>query len=240
MEGAGGTCGRTDSSRSDPVDDPLRTTTQTSYSSRSITTQMPSTGNARKRKDRLATIERRLKTLQKQLAEEKRKMRSLERKLETRIRREGVVMDALRITSRTKKGEAGLMGELNDAVMRLEEYLLRTSERIDNILSALRSHRDFLVKINRRLNKIGTREKMMLELDIMRNTIWILGMNGVKIDNSLVKEIDSLREDADKDSEKALDLKKRKEFIDRKFDDELKRVDLEKVSRRSGDIPGYL
>ncbi|MFQ6128867.1 MAG: hypothetical protein ACE5QW_08215 [Thermoplasmata archaeon] len=160
--------------------------------------------------------------------------------MKTRIRREGTIMDALGITSRTKKGEGGLMGELNDAVMRLEEYLLRTSERIDNILGALKSHRDFLVNMNRRLNKIGTMEKMMLELNIMRNTLWILGMNGVNIDPSLVKEIESLRKDAEKDSAEAVELKKRKDFIDKKFDNELKRVDLEKISRKSKDIPGYL
>ncbi|MFQ6106287.1 MAG: hypothetical protein ACE5QF_01675 [Thermoplasmata archaeon] len=201
---------------------------------------MPRSGETRKEKDRLDKMERRLKSLQRQLAEEKKKTRSLERKLETRIKREGLIMDALRITSRTKRGDAGLMGELNDAVMRLEEYLLRTSERIDNILSALRSHRDFLVKMNRRLDKVGTREKMMLELDIMRNTLWILGMNGVRIDASLVSEIESLKEDAGKDTAKAAELKERKDSIDRKFDDELKRVDLEKISRKSGDIPGYL
>jgi hypothetical protein len=201
---------------------------------------MTTSAGASKQSDRLSKIERRLKDLQKQLAEERKKTRSLERKLETRIKREGIMMDALKITSRTKKGEGGIMNELNSAVLRLEEYLLRTSERIDNILSALKSHRDFLVKMNRRLNKIGTRERMMLELDIMRNTLWILGMNGVNIDVSLVKEIESLRKDAEEDSAKATELTERKDSIDKKFDDELKRVDIEKISRKGKDIPGYI
>lgn len=201
---------------------------------------MTTSEGASKQSDRLSKIERRLKDLSKQLAEERKKTRSLERKLETRIKREGIMMDALKITSRTKKGEGGIMNELNDAVLRLEEYLLRTSERIDNILSALKSHRDFLVKMNRRLNKIGTRETMMLELDIMRNTLWILGMNGVDIDVSLVKEIESLRKDAEEESAQVQDLTERKDSIDRKFDDELKRVDVEKISRKGKDIPGYI
>ena len=195
---------------------------------------------ASKLQGRLDKVERRLKSIQKQLVEEKKRTRSLERKLETRIKREEVMMDALRITTRTKKGEGGLMGDLNGAVMRLEEYLLRTSERIDNILSALKRHRDFLVKMSRKLNKVGTRERMVLELDIMRNTLWILGMNGVKIDIALVKEIETLRKDAGEDTTKVIDLKERKGSVDKKFDDELRRVDLEKISHRTADIPGYL
>lgn len=196
--------------------------------------------DASKLQGRLDKVERRLKSIQKQLVEEKKRTRSLERKLETRIKREEVMMDALRITTRTKKGEGGLMGDLNGAVMRLEEYLLRTSERIDNILSALKRHRDFLVKMSRKLNKVGTRERMVLELDIMRNTLWILGMNGVKIDIALVKEIETLRKDAGEDTTKVIDLKERKGSVDKKFDDELRRVDLEKISHRTADIPGYL
>lgn len=201
---------------------------------------MTGSGDASKLQGRLDKVERRLKSIQKRLAEEKKRTRALERKLETRIKREGIMMDALRVTSRTKKGEAGLVGELNGAVMRLEEYLLRTSERIDNILSAMKSHRDFLVKMNRKLNKIGTRERMVLELDIMRNTLWILGMNRIKIDTALVKEIETLRKDAGEDTLKVIDLKERKGSIDKKFDDELRRVDLEKISHKTADIPGYM
>jgi chromosome segregation ATPase len=190
---------------------------------------MTGSGDASKLQGRLDKVERRLKSIQKQLVEEKKKTRALERKLETRIKREGIMMEALRITSRTKKGEGGLIGDLNGAVMRLEEYLLRTSERIDNILNALKGHRDFLVKMNQKLNKIGTRERMVLELDIMRNTLWILGMNGVKIDLALVKEIELLRKDAGEDTTMVIDLKERKGSIDKKFDDELRRVYLEKV-----------
>ncbi|MEE8182587.1 MAG: hypothetical protein V3T94_00365 [Thermoplasmata archaeon] len=201
---------------------------------------MTGSGDASKLQGRLDKVERRLKSIQKRLAEEKKRTRALERKLETRIKREMIMMDALRVTSRTKKGETGLVGELNGAVMRLEEYLLRTSERIDNILSAMKSHRDFLVKMNRKLNKIGTRERMVLELDIMRNTLWILGMNRVKIDIALVKEIETLRKDAGEDTLKVTDLKERKGSIDKKFDDELRRVDLEKISHKTADIPGYM
>jgi chromosome segregation ATPase len=201
---------------------------------------MTGSGDASKLQGRLDKVERRLKSIQKRLAEEKKRTRALERKLETRIKREMIMMDALRVTSRTKKGETGLVGELNGAVMRLEEYLLRTSERIDNILSAMKSHRDFLVKMNRKLNKIGTRERMVLELDIMRNTLWILGMNRIKIDTALVKEIETLRKDAGEDTLKVTDLKERKGSIDKRFDDELRRVDLEKISHKTADIPGYM
>jgi len=201
---------------------------------------MSSSRKSSSEKDGLDRIERRLKNLQKQLTEEKKRTRSLEKRLETRTRREGVIMDALRITSRTKKGEGGLVEDLNEALIRLEEYMLRTSERIDNILSALKSHRDFLMKMNSRLNKTGTKEKILLELDIMRNTLWILGLNGVKVDASLVKDIEALKRDAEEDSAQANELRTRKDSIDKKFDDELKRVDLEKVSFRVEDIPGYL
>lgn len=171
---------------------------------------------------------------------ERKEARKLARKMETRIKREEIVMDALGMSSRTKKGDKASLGELNDSIVKLEEYLLRTSERIDNILNSLKNHREFLVRMNRKVYKVDTRERIGIELDIMKNTLAILAMGGVSFNESLLREIEKLRVASDDPSVSPADLRKSKEKLDKRFGNELDRYDLDTIWKRRKDIPGYI
>ncbi|MFQ5883663.1 MAG: hypothetical protein ACE5IO_01020 [Thermoplasmata archaeon] len=196
---------------------------------------------------RIAKIEKSVKKVEETLAklsnkvgEQKKETKKLGSKMETRVKRESVVMEAMGMSSRTKKGDKAILGELNDSIIKLEEYLLRTSERIDNILNALKSHREFLVKMNKRVYKVGMRERIGMELDIMKNTLTIMAIGGVKLDDSLLHDIRELRAASNNPKVSSTDLKKRKGELDKKFGDELGRYDLEKIWKKKKDIPGYV
>lgn len=171
---------------------------------------------------------------------EKKETRKLARKMETRIRREEIVMDALGMSTRTRKGDKAGLGKLNDSILKLEEYLLRTSERIENILTSLKNHREFLVRMNRKVYKVDTRERIRMELDIMKNTLAILVMGGVSFDGALLKEIKKLKTASDDPSISPADLRKSKDKLDKKFGSELDRYDLDTIWKKKKDIPGYI
>lgn len=183
-----------------------------------------------------ATVDR----LSQKVERQKKEARKLANKMETRIKRESIVMEAMGMSSRTKKGDKAILGELHDSIVKLEEYLLRTSERIDNILSSLKNHRDFLIKMNKRVYKVGTRERIRMELDIMRNTLAIMAMGGIRFDESLLRDIKNLRSASEDPKVSPKDLRKRKEKLDKKFGDEIDRYDLENIWKRKGHIPGYV
>jgi chromosome segregation ATPase len=196
---------------------------------------------------RINRLERSVKKLETSLikvsekvARERREARKLAKKMDTRIKREEMVMDALGMSSRTKKGDKASLGKLNDSIVKLEEYLLRTSERIDNILNSLKNHREFLVRMNRKVYKVDTRERIGMELDIMKNTLAILAMGGVSFNESLLREIEKLRAASDDPSVSPADLRKSKEKLDKKFGNELERYDLDTIWKRRKDIPGYI
>jgi len=188
---------------------------------------------------KLQEIEERIDNLDSKVESESNRIRNLSKRMDTRIKREEIVMAALGMDSRTKKGDKGLLGELNQSILKLEEYLLRTSERIDNILNSLRNHREFLVKMNKRVFKIGTKERIKMELDIMKNTLSILAMNGVDFDSSLPRDIEKLKEELQKEEVDIGELRKRKEKLDKKFDGELNRFDLESLYIKRKVLPGY-
>lgn len=185
-------------------------------------------------------VEETLSNLSKKVGEQKKETKKLTSKMETRVKRESVMMEAMGMSSRTKKGDRAILGELNDSIIKLEEYLLRTSERIENILNALKSHREFLVKMNKRVYKVGMRERIGMELDIMKNTLTIMAIGGVKLDESLFHDVRELRAASNNPKVSSTDLKKRKGDLDKKFGDELGRYDLEKIWKKKKDIPGYV
>lgn len=196
---------------------------------------------------RLKKLERSFKKLESKLSKvsqkvesEKKEARKLARKMDTRIRREDIVMDALGMSTRTRKGDKASLGKLNDSIVKLEEYLLRTSERIDNILTSLKNHREFLVRMNRKVYKVDTRERIRMELDIMKNTLAILAMGGVSFDNALLKEINKLKTASDDPSISPADLRKSKDKLDKRFGTELDRYDLDTIWKKKKDIPGYI
>lgn len=164
----------------------------------------------------------------------------LERELQVLRERQDLVLAVLGLGSRTRKGDRGTVGELNDAVLKIQDYLLRTSERLDNILGTLKNHRDLLEKVSRRVYQAGTRERIGMEVDIMKTTASILALNGVELDNSVLAEIDKVKQTAEKEEADIVVLRRLKERLDKLFEDEVRKFDLTAIYKtRNKLIPGY-
>lgn len=176
--------------------------------------------------------------MDRRLREQEERLRAVAKLSETSSRRERVLVDALQLGERPRRGDRGVIRELQDSVVRLEDYLLKTADRIENILNALKQHRELLVTVNKRVLDVGTKDRIRLELDVMKNTLSILTLNGVEYDGSLVKEIESLRDKLGK-SEDLPQLERAKADLDKKFDGELKKFDLEAIWTKKKEIPGY-
>ncbi len=164
----------------------------------------------------------------------------IEKELAALRDRQDMLFAALGFGSRTKKGDRGTVGELNDAVLKIQDYLLRTSERLDNILNTLKNHRELLEKMSRRLYHAGTRERIRMELDIMKTTASILALNGVELDDGVLAEIDKLKESSGKEDADIAVLRRSKEKLDKHFDGEVGKFDLTAIYKtRNRQIPGY-
>ncbi|HYM39293.1 MAG TPA: hypothetical protein VEY12_03990 [Thermoplasmata archaeon] len=187
---------------------------------------------------KLAAVRRQLETLNRRLAEQERRLRALTKRSEASARRHAVVYDALQLGDSAKRGERGVVRDLQDSVERLEDYLLKTADRIETIFSALKQHRELLVGVNKRVLDVGTKDRIRLELDVMKNTLSILSLNGVEFDAAIVKDIDSLRARL-RQSEDLAQLERAKADLDKKFDGELKKFDLDAIWSRKKEIPGY-
>ena len=164
----------------------------------------------------------------------------IEKELAAIRERQDLLFAALGFAPRTKKGDRGTVGELNDAVLKIQDYLLRTSERLDNILSTLKNHRELLEQVSRRVYHAGTRERIRMELDIMKTTVSILALNGVELDEHLVAEIEKLKETTGKEDADISVLRRSKEKLDKHFDGEVGKFDLTTIYKtRNKGIPGY-
>ncbi len=195
-------------------------------------------GTIRSLEKEVSALRRQLRALDERLLEQERQLRGLAKASEVGARRQAVLYEALRLGETAKKGDRGVVHELQDSVERLEDYLLKTADRIETILSALKQHRELLVTVNKRVLDVGTKDRIRLELDVMKNTLSILALNGVEFDAALVKDIDALRARL-RESEDLVQLERAKADLDKKFDGELKKFDLEAIWSRKKEIPGY-
>ena len=184
-------------------------------------------------------LSRAVDSVEARLAVERDRAKRLEKEVASHGRREKAVLAVLRLGPPSKAGAKGRLGELEATVVGLQGYLLRTSERIDKILTALKEHREFLGEIDRRVVQTGTRERIRLELDVMKNTLSILALAGVEVDDALPRDIEKLRATAVKDDADLSELRRTKEALDKRFDEELKRFDLETIWSKKREIPGY-
>ncbi len=186
----------------------------------------------------LAAVRRQLQALDRRLRDQEQRLRDLAKASDHGGRGLARVYDALQLGEAPKKGDRGVVRDLQDSVERLEDYLLKTSDRIETIFSALKQHRELLVSVNKRVLDSGTKDRIRLELDVMKNTLSILSLNGVDFDASIVKDIESLRARL-RQSEDLAVLERAKADIDKKFDGELKKYDLDAIWAKKKEIPGY-
>ena len=180
-----------------------------------------------------------VRSLEARLAVERDRTRRLEKEAASQGRREKVVLAALRLSPKAKARTKGRLGDLEETIVGLQEYLLRTSDRIDKILTALKEHREFLGELDKRVVQTGTRERIRLELDVMKNTLSILALAGVEVDDALPLEIEKVRTASLKEEADLGELRRTKDALDKRFDEELKRFNLDEIWSKKREIPGY-
>ena len=186
----------------------------------------------------VSALRRELRSVDRRLCVQEKRLKEMGRLADLADCRQTVLLEALQLGETPKRGDRGVIRELQDSTVRLEDYLLKTAERIENILTALKQHRELLVTVNKRLLDVGTKDRIRLELDVMKNTLSILSLNGVEYDASLVKEIDALRARV-RQSEDLAQLERAKADLDKKFGGELKKFDLGAIWTKRKEIPGY-
>ena len=179
------------------------------------------------------------KTLKQKTKEQAKELKSLQGKMETRSKREEVIMKALDLSSRARKGDAGVVGQLNSSILKAEKYMLHMGKRIDNVLAAIKNHREYLIKLNKKVYKLDARKQIEMEVEIMNNTLSIMALSGFDINKTLFSDIKKMRKMMEKKDVELSKLKKRLERIERKFEDELEKFDYESAFKKSDDIPGY-
>lgn len=200
---------------------------------------MPASARVQRLESEIARLRKAVDSMERSLARHEGRIRELTKSAEAVRKRHAVVAEALQLSEPPRKGDRGVVRDLQENVLRLEEYLLKTADRIESILTALKQHREFLTSVNKRLLNSGTKDRIRLELDVMKNTLSILALNGVDLDAALVKEIEKLRASVGK-SEDLTELEKAKADLDRKFDGELKKFDLDAIWSKKKDIAGYV
>jgi len=164
---------------------------------------------------------------------------SLRKEVAESRRRERILLRAMGLGERPKSGDRGNLGYFGDSLLKLEEYMLKTTQRIDNILSALQQHREFLVKMSKRMAEVGVKDRLTMELDIMKNTLSILAMNGVEYDESLLRGIQGLQKEIKVHDADPSQLRSKKNRLDERFQEEIGRFNLESIYSPRKHLPGY-
>src|SRR3990170_1287668 len=169
----------------------------------------------------ISRLRRELAALRRALSRQDTRLRAVSQAVESQRRWEAVLAGALQIGEGARRGDRGVIADLQDSIVRLEEFLLKTSDRIENILHALKQHREFLVGMNKRILNVGTKDRIGLELD-----------------SALVKEIERLKASLH-DADNVKEIEKAKAELDRRFDGELKKFDLDAIWAKKKEIAGY-
>lgn len=180
-----------------------------------------------------------LKDIVKKLDRLEEKLKDIDSQMRAKAKANDIMMASLGITEKSRKGSKTLLDDLNSSMIQLEEYLITTNKRIDNILSAIKNHREFLVKLNKKVYRVDVKEKMRTELAVMNNTLSLLAINGYNVDRGLFKEVKNLKEQLGKPDIELHKLKKKKQTLDERFNSEMEKFDFESMFSKQKDIPGY-
>ena len=159
--------------------------------------------------------------------------------MDTRTKREEIVMAALDISTRSKKGHRSSITDLNRSLIKTDEHLLKLSKRMENVLSAIKNHREYLIRLNKRVYKEDPVKLIDMELDVMCNTLNVMALSGFSIDKGLFNDVKKIRKLIDKKDIELSKIKKRMSTFIRKFDDEMERFDFESIYKKAEHIPGY-
>jgi len=201
----------------------------------------------KEKKDRLATLEkslrsisREIKRLNDQMTKHEESRKAVSRSIATIVQQQSILLEALGLSSQSRKGDRGILDDFSASLLHLDEFLLRNSERIENIFVTLKNHRTMLARLNDMFFKLNEKAKIKIELGVMKNTLSILALSGNEMDVTIAKEIKALEESLETPKVDLNELRKSKNRLDKKFDSELKRFDLEALFTKRKDIPGYV
>jgi len=167
------------------------------------------------------------------------KIASLDGKMETRAKREDILMTALGLRPQTKKGEKGAIDDLTQSILKVDEHILSMGKRMENMLSALKNHREYLIRLNKKVYKVDPVKRIVMEIEIMSNTLSIMALSGFDINKGLFSEMKRVNKMLEKEDADLSKIQKRMATVKRKFDEDMERFDFESIFRKSDHIPGY-
>ncbi len=183
-------------------------------------------------KEKLDSISKTSGAQQKQIA-------SLLGKMETRTKREDIIMTALELKPKSRKGDKGAIGRVSQSLLTTDEHVLSMGKRVENMLSALKNHREYLIRLNKKVYKVDPKEKIKLELGIMNNTLSIMALSGFDINKALFGDMRGIHKMMEKEDADLAKVQKRMAGFKRKFEEEMQRFDLDSIFKKSDHIPGY-
>ncbi len=184
-------------------------------------------------------LEGKLERLLVKLDKDHREQQDLSKEMARRKRSEVVLWEALGLGPRAKVGDRGILAEMDDSVLRLEDYLLQMGERVQRILTMLQGHKEFLDKVSQSVIGHGLRERTKLELDIAMNTISILTVAGLRIDPTIPNEMERLRRALAEKDQSLEEIRRRKTELDRRLEGEIKQHDVERLFDPDPEVAGY-
>jgi chromosome segregation ATPase len=186
-----------------------------------------------------AGLKRDLANITKTSKAQVKRIASLEGKMETRVKREDILMTALGLRPQTKKGEKGSIDDLTQSILKVDEHILNMGKRMENMLSALKNHREYLIRLNKKVYKVDPVKRIEMEIEIIGNTLSIMALSGFDINKGLFGEMKRVNKMLEKEDADLSKIQKRMATIKRKFDEDMERFDFESIFRKSDHIPGY-
>lgn len=176
--------------------------------------------------------------LKRRLKEQERQIKSLNSRMDTRTKRERMFMKSLGINNRTKAEDVFPVAHSVKSLLALEETFIDMQKKLGIVLRAIKTHRESILRLKRRLYTDEARKSIEMELNIMRNTLAIMAMNGVAYSTRIIDQIKEVEEMLE-DKKDLKDIKKKMAVLRKKYSEEMERYDIEKIHERKAHLPGY-
>jgi len=183
-------------------------------------------------------IEEEILLLKRRLKEQERQIKSLNSRMDTRTKREKMFMKSLGINNRTKPEDVFPVTHSVKSLLALEETFIDMQKKLGIVLRAIKTHRESILRLKRRLYTEEARKDIEMELNIMRNTLAIMSMNGMAYSTRIIEQIKEIEEMLENKKD-LKDVKKNMAVLRKKYSEEIERYDIEKIHEKKAHLPGY-
>jgi len=183
-------------------------------------------------------IEEEILLLKRRLKEQERQIKSLNSRMDTRTKREKMFMKSLGINNRTKPEDVFPVTHSVKSLLALEETFIDMQKKLGIVLRAIKTHRESILRLKRRLYTEEARKDIEMELNIMRNTLAIMSMNGMAYSTRIIDQIKEIEEMLENKKD-LKDVKKNMAVLRKKYSEEIERYDIEKIHEKKAHLPGY-